>query len=51
MMVEYWYDADTDIMYYSCLTLSEYWQLIVLTLVCWEFIKYLYRRLKYYVKI
>ena len=50
-MEEYWYDADADIMYYSCLTLSEYWQLIITTLLVWEFIKYLYRRLKYYVKI
>tara|TARA_B100000029_G_scaffold386023_1_gene381777 strand:- start:2918 stop:3070 length:153 start_codon:yes stop_codon:yes gene_type:complete len=50
-MEEYWYDADADIMYYSCLTLSEYWQLIIITLLVWEFIKYLYRRLQYYVKI
>ena len=50
-MQEYWYNADTDMIYYSCLTFVEYWQLIIFTLLIWEFIKYLYRRLKYYVKI
>ncbi len=45
-MQHYWYDADADIRYAACLQESELWLMLLLTVICWEIIKYIIFKLK-----
>lgn len=45
-MQEYWYDAEADIMYYQCLTFNEYVTTILLSIICFQTIIWIIKKLK-----
>jgi hypothetical protein len=42
-MRHYWYDAEADIMYVACLQSYELILIIILSVMCWELCKWLWR--------